>query len=156
MNKIKYVIISFAIALAGSLNPVSAQSVTSQITETEQLNSGEKNSHFRNLENAVLFGLQSDVHGVVESALFNAVSYKIVYPEFTSKRVLGRLSKIALEGPSHTIRFKAYLALEYYQNQDEFREPVALTGYIDLRDQNRVFYYLQNEVQETSVTVSNN
>lgn len=156
MNKIKYVIISFAIALAGSLNPVSAQSVTSQIIETEKMNSLERSEHFRNLENAVLFGLQSDVHGVVESALFNAVSYKIVYPQFSSKRVLGRLSKIALEGPSHSLRFKAYLALEYYQNQDEFKEPAALTGYIDLRDQNRVFYYLQDEVQETSVTVSNN
>lgn len=156
MNKIKYVIISFAIALAGSLNPVSAQSVTSQIIETEEMNSLERSEHFRNLENAVLFGLQSDVHGVVESALFNAVSYKIVYPQFSSKRVLGRLSKIALEGPSHSLRFKAYLALEYYQNQDEFKEPAALTGYIDLRDQNRVFYYLQDEVQETSVTVSNN
>lgn len=156
MNKVKYVIISFAIALAGSANLVSAQSVTSQIIETEDMNSFEKNTHFRNLENAILFGLQSDVHGVVESALFNAVSYKIVYPKFTSKRVLGRLSRIALEGPTHSLRFKAYLALEYYQNQDEFKEPVALTGYIDLRDQNRVFYYLQNEVQETSITVSNN
>lgn len=156
MNKIKYVIISFAIALAGSLNPVSAQSVTSQINEAEEIRTFEKNAHFSNLENTILFGLQSDVHGVVESALFNAVSYKIVYPEFTSKRVLGRLSRIALEGPSHSLRFKAYLALEYYQNQDEFKEPAALTGYIDLRDQNRVFYYLQDEVQETSVTVSNN
>ena len=156
MNKIKYVIISFAIALTGYLNPVSAQSVTSQIIETKEMNSLERSEHFRNLENAILFGLQSDVHGVVESALFNAVSYKIVYPEFTSKRVLGRLSRIAMEGPSHSLRFKAYLALEYYQNQDEFKEPAALTGYIDLRDQNRVFYYLQDEVQETSVTVSNN
>ncbi|PWN08140.1 hypothetical protein [Rhodohalobacter mucosus] len=156
MNKIKYVIISFAIALSGSINLVSAQSATSQITKTDQLNEVDKDSHFRNLEDTILFGLQSDVHGVVESALFNAVSYKIVYPDFRSNRVLGRLSKIALEGPSHSIRFKAYLALEYYQNQDEFKEPVALTGYIDLTDQNRVFYYLQNEVQESSVTVSNN
>mgnify|MGYP006290041643 CR=1 FL=1 len=156
MNKIKYVIISFAIALAGSLNSASAQSAASQVVETEEMSSFEKDSHFNDLENAILFGLQSDVHGVVESALFNAVSYKIVYPEFSSKRVLGRLSRIALDGPSHSIRFKAYLALEYYQNQDEFREPVALTGYIDLSDQNRVFYYLQNEVQETSITVSNN
>ena len=156
MNKIKYVIISFAIAFAGLTNPVAAQSVTSQVIESEEMNSPEKSGHFSTLENAILFGLQSDVHGVVESALFNAVSYKIVYPEFTSKRVLGRLSRIALEGPTHSIRFKAYLALEYYQNQDEFKEPAALTGYIDLRDQNRVFYYLQDEVQETSVTVSNN
>ena len=156
MRTIKYVIIAFVIALTGTATQATAQSAASQISEVKEMYSIEKNHDFSDLEKTLLFGLNSDVNGVIESALFNAVSYKIVYPNFESNRVLTKLSQIALEGASHSLRFKAYLTLEYYQNQDDFNEPVSLTGYIDVRDQNRVFYYLQDKVQETSVTVSNN
>ncbi|MDX1590321.1 MAG: hypothetical protein R3283_00040 [Balneolaceae bacterium] len=156
MRTIKYVIIAFVITLTGTAIQASAQSATSQTTGAEEISSIQKNRDFRDLEKSLLFGLNSDVHGVIESALFNAVSFKIIYPKFESNRVLAKLSQIALEGASHSLRFKAYLTLEYYQNQDDFKEPVALTGYINADDQNKVFYYLQNEIQETSVTVSNN
>jgi hypothetical protein len=156
MRTIKYVIIAFVIALTGITTQASAQSAASQTSVVNEMNSIEKNHDFSDLEKTLLFGLNSDVNGVIESALFNAVSYKIVYPNFESKRVLSKLSQIALEGASHSLRFKAYLTLEYYQNQHEFDAPVSLTGYINVKDQNKVFYYLQDEVQETSVTVSNN
>lgn len=155
MKTVKYIIITIGIALTGIATNVTAQSAASLNKEASEMNRYEKSQYFNKLESSLLYGLSSDVHGVVESALFNTMNYKIVYPEFKSDKVLRKLSNIALEGNSHSLRFKAYLTLDYFQNQHKFDEPAAMIGYIDIRDQNKVFFYLQSEVQEERVTVSN-
>lgn len=155
MKTSKYIIIAFIIAFAGITANVNGQSLASDTVEVTELSKYDKAGYFDKLEKSLLYGLSSDVNGVVDSALFNAVSYKIVYPEFNSDRLLRKVSSIALNGDSHLIRFKAYLTLTYYQNQNDFDAPVGLIGYVDSQDQNRLFFYLQNEVQEDRVTVMN-
>lgn len=107
---------------------------------------------FRTFEKSILFGLESDVRGVVESTLYNAVTFKISYPEFSSDAVLQRISELAKNGENHSLRYKAYLTLAYYVNQDQFDEPETLAGMTDIRNQDKIFFYLQSEVQDGQLT----
>lgn len=107
---------------------------------------------FDRFEKGLLYNLNSNVTGVVESALFNAVNYKIAYPEFNSKRVEQELNKLALEGANHSLRYKAYLTLAYYKNQEQFDSPETLLSMLDYRHQNGIFFYLQEEVQSEQFT----
>jgi hypothetical protein len=155
MKTVKYVIISFVIAAAGTAAPAMAQQNSEAATINTEVKVQDQETYFNMLEKSLLFGLSSDVHGVVESALFNAVNYKVVFPEFDSEEVQVLLSQLVKEAPSHSLRYKAFLTLNYYRNQDSFDTPASMIGLLDNRDQNRVFYYLQNEVQENSLTVMN-
>lgn len=107
---------------------------------------------FETLEKSALFGLSSDVRGIIESTLYNVVDYKVKYPAFESEEMVQRISEIAHEGESHTLRYKAYLALSYYQNQDEFGTQEELLSMLDNTNQDRIFYYLQNQVQSGQFT----
>ena len=107
---------------------------------------------FNKMEKGLIYSLNSNVTGVVESSLFNAVNYKIIYPEFSSARVEQILSRIAREGDNHTLRYKAYLTLAYYKNQDQFDSPETLLSLLDYKHQNGIFFYLQDEVRNEQLT----
>lgn len=107
---------------------------------------------FNKLEKGLIYNLNSNITGVVESSLFNAINYKVAYPEFSSERVEGILNRIALEGESHSLRYKAYLTLAYYRNQDQFDSPEALLSMLDYKHQNGIFFYLQDKVQSEQFT----
>ena len=107
---------------------------------------------FETLEKSALFGLSSDVRGIVESTLYNVVDYKVKYPAFESEDLVQRISEIALEGENHSLRYKAYLALSYYQNQNEFGTQEELLSLLDNTNQDRIFYYLQEQVQSGQFT----
>ena len=64
---------------------------------------------FNKMETGLIYNLNSNLNGVVESSLYNAVNFKITYPEFNSERVKEILARMAREGDSHTLRYKAYL-----------------------------------------------
>lgn len=129
--------------------PVLAEQLSDTETVTETKTDKEI---YKNLEKSLLFGLSSDIIGVVESTLYNAVTFKVTYPEFNSMRVLEEVSKVALEGENHNLRYKAYLALTYYQNQDRFDSKQNLSAMMDTRNQDKIFFYLQDEVQADQLT----
>ena len=141
MKSIKYVITLLVMILIGFATSSDAYA-------------NDKDS-FKKMETALIYGLSSDVHGVVESALFNTVNYKVVNPKFESEEVVEGLRKIAIEGSSHSMRFKAYLTLTYFTGQEEFDAPETLLTLIDRKDENKIFFYLQSQVQDETVTASN-
>jgi hypothetical protein len=148
MKSTKYIITTILLAMVGYTAPLHASN-TQAFTPDSTTNSAHS---FEILEKSLLFGLSSDVNGVVESALFNAVNYKVVYPEFSSERLVTTLNQIALEGITHTLRYKAFLTLTYYRDQDKFESPSVLVELFDINDQNRIFYYLQDEIQTAQFT----
>lgn len=107
---------------------------------------------FSKLEKGLIYNLNSNVRGVVESSLYNAVNFKVAYPEFSSARVEEILGRIALEGDNHSLRYKAYLTLAYYKNQDQFDSPETLLSLLDYKHQNGIFFYLQDTVQNEQFT----
>lgn len=102
---------------------------------------------FDRFEKGLKFGLSSDVIGVVESSIYNAIHYKIAYPEFNSVNVIGELNRVAVSGANHSVRYRAYLALAYYKNQSDFESPVTLLSLLDHKNQDGIFFYLQDEIQ---------
>lgn len=107
---------------------------------------------FEKLEKSAVFGLSSNVRGIVESTLYNIVDYKVQYPAFESEEMIQKVSEIAVEGDNHSLRYKAYLALSYYQNQDDFGSQEEMLSMLDNTNQDRIFFYLQNEVQSDQFT----
>ncbi|MDX1642649.1 MAG: hypothetical protein R3220_13185 [Balneolaceae bacterium] len=107
---------------------------------------------FNRLEKGLVYNLKSDITGVVESSLYNAISYKVAYPEFDSKKVKEILNRIALEGDSHSLRYKAYLTLAYYKHPSQFDSPETLLSVLDYQHQNGIFFYLQDRVQTDQFT----
>ena len=107
---------------------------------------------FDRFEKGLISGLSSDVQGVVESSIYNAVNYKIAYPEFTSVKVIEELNRVALNGVNHSVRYRAYLALAYYKNQSDFDSPDTLISLLDHKNQDGIFFYLQDEIQDGKFT----
>ncbi|MDR9366019.1 MAG: hypothetical protein RI575_11810 [Balneolaceae bacterium] len=107
---------------------------------------------FNRLEKGLINNLNSRITGVVESSMYNAINYKVEYPEFSSDRVEAILNRIAVEGESHSLRYKAYLTLAYYKNQDQFDSPEALLSLLDYKHQDGIFFYLQDKVQTEQFT----
>ncbi len=107
---------------------------------------------FNKLEKGLINNLNSRVTGVVESSMYNAINYKVEYPEFSSDRVEAILNRIAVEGESHSLRYKAYLTLAYYKNQDQFDSPETLLSLLDYKHQDGIFFYLQDKVQSEQFT----
>lgn len=116
---------------------------------TQQVNNDDL---FEQFETGLIFGLTSDVQGVVESSLYNAVNYKIAYPDFSSEKVVEELNRVALEGANHSVRYRAYLALAYYKNQSDFENPDALLSLLDYKYQDGIFFYLQDTIREDKFT----
>lgn len=107
---------------------------------------------FNKLERGLVYNLNSNVKGVIESSLYNAISYKVAYPEFDSKKVKEIISRIALEGNGHSLRYKAYLTLAYYKHPGQFDSPEALLSMLDYKHQDGIFFYLQDKVQTEQFT----
>jgi len=145
---IAVVIFTFASFTASeSFAMSSATNDTTVVTKqanTEQL--------FERFETGLIFGLNSDILGVVESSIYNAVNYKIAYPEFNSENVIEELNRVALSGVNHSVRFRAYLALAYYKNQSEFDSQDTLLTLLDHKNQDGIFFYLQDEIQNDRFT----
>lgn len=96
------------------------------------------------LETSLDYGLSSEVSGVLESALFNMLNYKVVYPEFYSEKVLNRTIEIADNSESEILRMKANIVVHYYMNYEEYPKPDTLQEELDHMDQDRIFEYLKN------------
>ena len=64
-----------------------------------------------------LQALKSENEGVVESALFHSMKYKLYYPEQNTSNLEKRIEKLIEDGKSETIRYKAFLVNEFMQNE---------------------------------------
>lgn len=149
LNVVTTGILSLAF-LAVSANAYASNSAGSDSTVVAQTVNEDK--LFDRLETSLIYGLSSDVIGVLESSLFNSVNYKVVYPNFAPETVIEELRRVALEGSNHSLRYKAYLALSYYKNPGQFDSPDVLLSLIDSSYQNGIFFYLQEKVQEEQFT----
>lgn len=157
MKTLNFVITVLTISLAGLSMTVNSEAAAfAEKDSTVFAQFGDKNALFNKFERGLVFGLSSDVKGVVESSIFNAVNFKVAYPDFTSDKVEERLNKVALEANTHSVRYKAYLALAYYKNQAQFKSPNELLVMVDHNNQNEIFFYLQETVQSDQFTTNLN
>jgi hypothetical protein len=60
--------------------------------------------------------LKSDNDGMVESAIFHSLKYKLYYPEENTAKLEKEIEKLVENGNSDAIRYKAFLAAEFMQN----------------------------------------
>lgn len=60
--------------------------------------------------------LKSNNDGMVESALFHSMKYKLYYPEQNTSDLEKQIERLVENGKSNAIRYKAFLAAEFMQN----------------------------------------
>ena len=61
-------------------------------------------------------GLRFDNNGVVEAATFYALKLKLFHPEWDTTNLEREFARLVKKGETETIRFKAYIALQYMKN----------------------------------------
>ena len=146
MKALQVVITVILFALSGIFSTAKsnelAEADLATVTQTV-----DKKTLFNKLERGLVFGFGSDVTGVVESSIYNAINYKVVYPDFNSSQVTSLLNDIAVNNENHSVRYKAFLALKYYTNPSQFGEPEELLTLLDHHNQNDIFFFLQETVQ---------
>jgi len=121
-----------------------ANSIGSDEPDTVKTEQVEKDL-FKKVEAGILYSLKSDNPGVIESILYNTVEFKVKYPEFNSVEIENALMDKVIEGKSHIIRYKAFLTLSFIRMQNQFDSPEELVKFLNVKDQNRIFTYLDNK-----------
>jgi len=107
-------VISFTSAEFVNANTAAADTLQATQAETAAQND--------RMEKVLLYGLQSDVDGILEATFYNTIAYKTMNPEFSSEIILEKINEIALEEKSHVVRYKAFLALSYLKDYEEYAE----------------------------------
>ncbi|MCX6135420.1 MAG: hypothetical protein NTU47_16565 [Ignavibacteriales bacterium] len=74
--------------------------------------------------------LESDVPGVVETALGHLTYMRIAFPKMDLGSIHTKLEELAVRGSTREIRYKAFTALEV------FGEPATFQRFIETRDGN--------------------
>lgn len=73
----------------------------------------------KSIENApanFIHALKSDNSGVVESAIFHTLKYKLYYPEQKTANLEKEIDKLAKDSKNETIQYKAFLASQFLEN----------------------------------------
>ncbi len=60
--------------------------------------------------------LKSNITGMVESAIFQSVNFKLHYPGMNTDGITFQLNRLSREGQTETVRYKAFLASYFIQN----------------------------------------
>ncbi len=102
----------------------------------------DKEQLFSNYERSLLYGFESEHSSVIESVLFNVLEIKTVYPEFESKAVEDALLNVIRNGEKHVVRYKAYLTLYYYQNQERFGSNYGILSLFETRTPNELYLFI--------------
>jgi hypothetical protein len=105
----KQIVVSMTLAAALAAGQVFAQG---QVPEPRILSCVESHqiANIPRVEKAYADCLQSDVEGVVESALAHVTRLKLCVPERKFPMIEKALARLMREGQTPTIRFRAYLA----------------------------------------------
>lgn len=117
--------------------------------ETEMADNDEL---YKEYEKSLLYGLESENATVVESVLFNALQIKTEYPDFASSEVKEKLAETVKNGKTHIVRYKAYLTLYYYRNQQEFGSPGGIAKLFETRNANGVYHFLDDFLRDGQLT----
>jgi len=142
------VVISFTSAEFVNANSASADTLKSSPVE--------QTAQDDRIEKALLFGLQSDVSGILESTFYNTVAYKTLNPEFSSDRILERVTEIALDENNHVVRYKAFLTLSYLKDYEEFsNDDAQLRSYVKSNDSLSAFQLIVENLHERQQLASN-
>lgn len=88
--------------------------------------------------------LKSDNPGVVESAIFYSVKLKLVTPEADTDKLMKAINDLVLKGETETIRYKAHIAAQYYNDPAMLGE-IEVKNYKD--DTDELFQVLATELQ---------
>lgn len=150
MKALNVVISVIVITFAGLV--LTSQSNASTSNDSTAVTQNAKDELFSKFEKGLISGLSSDVTGVVESSIYNAINYKVAYPEFEPSRIEDKLYNVAIAAENHSVRYKAYLALTYYRNPGQFNAPDELLSLLDYQHKDAIFFYLQEKVNSDQLT----
>lgn len=141
------VVISFT--SAEFVNANSATTDTLRTTAVEQAVQDNK------IEEALLYGLESDVNGILEATFFNTIAYKTLNPEFASDKLVEKITQIALDENSHVVRYKAFLALSYMKDYDEYsNDSEELRNYVQANDKMATFQVIVDNLEAQQVAAN--
>ena len=91
--------------------------------------------------------LKSGNPGLVESAIFLTVKYKLFYPEKDTGKLVKVIDRLVTEGQTKCIRYKAYLASEYLKH-GELLANVEKENY---KDGDQFFRMLAHKLENESL-----
>ena len=97
-----------------------------------------------------LWTLQSDNDGVVESVLAHVTQMRIMVPQEDMKDIEAILGRLALNGRTPIIRYKAYLATQVFASPELFDEITKA----DYESSDQFFTALASRLQKTMLGYS--
>jgi hypothetical protein len=95
--------------------------------------------------------LKSDNDGLVEAGIFYSVKFSLFYPERNTDNMVQELTQLVHQGRTDTIRYKAFLALEYFRSKDLQNRIVKA----DYKDANEFFKMLNQEINRQALAANN-
>jgi len=144
------VILSIAVALFGfKPEPVHASGKASVYTVKQR-----DDSYLEKAKKNYVKALQSDNSGLIESAIFNSLMLTVKHPDFNISTIEAELKKLAVNSNIHTIRYKAYLALTFIDNRDEFKGAKELAKLMNYQSPDDFFSYLDSEIKSRLLTIN--
>lgn len=94
--------------------------------------------------------LRHDNKGIVETSMFNLMQVKAIYPNAKFKKTLNELDRLVDKGATVEIRYKAFLALNYF-NTDEWKNLVETRSQAEI---NEVFSEISKDLESSFFEVS--
>lgn len=142
-------IVVISLTSAEFVNANSATTDTLRITPVEQAAQDDR------VEKALLYGLESDVNGILEATFYNTIAYKTLNPEFSSDQLVEKITQIALDENSHVVRYKAFLALSYLKDYEEYsNDSEQLRTYVQANDKMSAFQVIVDNLQAQQVAAN--
>ena len=124
-------------------------------TDTLRITPVEQAVQDNRMEKVLLYGLQSDVNGILEATFYNTIAYKSMNPEFTSDQLVERISVIAMDEKNHVVRYKAFLALSYLKDYEEFTEEnERLRNYVESNNSTAAFQVIVEKLEDQQVAAN--
>jgi len=124
-------------------------------TDTLRITPVEQAVQDNRMEKVLLYGLQSDVNGILEATFYNTIAYKSMNPEFTSDQLVERISEIAMDEKNHVVRYKAFLALSYLKDYEEFTEEnERLRNYVESNNSTAAFQVIVEKLEDQQVAAN--
>lgn len=105
---------------------------------------GVRAGQLQNVKMNYVKSLKSDYEGVVESAIFYVVKFKLFYPWEDCRSVIRQLRHLSVAGTTPIIRYKAQLALNFITQPDL----LAKVDRQNYKDSEGFFVMLANRLQE--------
>jgi len=94
--------------------------------------------------------LKSDNDGMVESAIFHCLKFSLYYPDRDTNAMVSELTKLVRNGDTDTIRYKAFLALEYFRNQ-KLQDQIIKADY---KNAGQFFRMLNQEINNQVLAIN--